>query len=257
MGYRDDELAFNTRRDLLAEEVDTFVKLRADLEARRDASKERLRRARFKLALLNLWGWMGRHLLFIIFCLVVISITISIKVNIITKERAHEKRLANILGHGCKSLLSVSALASGRVYLNGVRMGKTPVQRSICPGHYLVWVVGSNAIPWQRNISVGEAAKVTLRANLISRNHRPKGAMVIHSVPDNALVFINGREVGITPVLVRDKLWRRPRSGGGEKVLVGIWAPGRPPRAQRIRFARDVWFQLPPALAEAKDQESR
>lgn len=249
MGYRDDELAFRRRRDLLAKEVDELVGLREELVAHQTSMRETLRKARLKLALVKARRWVGRHPILTIVMLVIVAIFTMVRIEIAQKERARKRRVAEVLGRGCETQLAVSAWPVGRVYVNGVSLGKTPVQRAICPGRYLVQVNSRRTIPWQRKIVVGGEKQLNLHADLIRLRHRPNNAMVIHSEPENAVVFVDGQEVGITPVMVRRKK--------GSKLLVGLWAPGHQGRGQRVPFARDVWFQLAPVSAEAGGRGAR
>jgi hypothetical protein len=250
MAYRD-ELAFRTRRDELRREVEKLSERRDELVEKETSLRETLRKARLRLAGAKVVRWLKRHPVLAFFVLLIVTIVVAVRVQTMREEREKGRRIASLLGEGCDSKLSVKAQPGGTVHINGLRFGATPIERTICKrGRYLVRVIHDEAIPWQQVVTFSGQAKLAVRADLIPRRNRPADAMVIHSVPDNAVVFVNGVEIGLAPVMFRTSQFparqkqQKGQKGKAGRLRVGLWTPNHKGRSLSIRTARDAWIHL-------------
>ena len=249
MGYRDDELAFARRRDLLHEEVGGLSTLRDGLMLRQQSLRDELRKARLKLGVMKALRWAARHPVLTAFMLLIVGLSAGLAMDSWRQGRARQRQIAAVLGSGCKTQLLMRIPPRARAYLNGIRLDGATFRRRICPGRYQLRIVRRDAIPWQRRLVVQQQEKIEVQPALIPWRQRPRGAVVIQSVPEGALVFVDGREEGLTPLLVQPAA--KGVAGLGRAVMqIGLWAPSRVARQLRIRVAPEVWFHLPATTPE-------
>ncbi|MCK5798535.1 MAG: hypothetical protein KAI47_15190 [Deltaproteobacteria bacterium] len=249
MGFRDDETALAARRDVVAEAV---AKKRArfrDLDDRGRELAQEVRRKRWKLRLRRVLRWIRRHPKLSFSLALVVGISSYVAIDGYLEARAHRREIIRVLGRDCEARLRVVTQVKARLFIGDFKIGTTPQELPICLGRYLVRLVHDDMIPWQRWVTVGSRGKQTVTADLVpwQPSARPRGSVLLLSRPDGALVFVAGREVGRTPLIVRSAALRQGRTGGKKErtVLVGVAAPGYTPFAQKIPLkGQDVWIHL-------------
>jgi ribosomal protein L28 len=255
VGYRDDDVALQSHCEALEQEL---VELRARLtHSEREARELRseLTRRRWRLRLRAVWAWAGRHKLFVTLLVAAIALPTYCGIRDYAREAARqaaqEEQLARL---GCRARLKVVSDPSGAVvFSDSLRLGETPLESRICPGSHLVRVVHDRTIPWQRAVVAPKAGHVTLEAPLIAlRPHERPPGVLLFSEPDGAFVFVDGQEVGRTPLLLTSTMAKALTTmTRGRTADVALWAEGRSVILVRPRPNTAMWFALPPAPGEA------
>jgi hypothetical protein len=242
MGYRDDLYALETRCQVLDQDLRPRREELRRLEARGVELAAEIRRRRWRLRLRRALGWARRHWLFTALVLLATGvpgcITAYNRVERFWME-LHSARRMDALG--CHAVLEVSSLPPGAsVFAGSHRLGETPLRERICPGHYLIRVQHARSLPWQRTIEAPRVGRVSLESSLIPwrPTQRPPGGSVIFSEPAGAIVFVDGKEAGRTPVFVAD--------GARGSRRVALAAPDHHPIVLRPRPRSALWFTLAP-----------
>jgi hypothetical protein len=209
MGYRDDTTALQGRLQVLQREAKTLEAELAQLQQERDDLRQRIRRKRFRVALVRAGRWMARHPKTSVFLALVLGVTVLITVKTYQERRERRLKMEATLGKGCSTHLKVDASYGGsRVLVNGTDVGHVPLDVPICRGYYRVQVIHRRALPWQRIVNIGVQPSVELQATLVPfyPRERPPGVLVF-SDPPGAILFADGEEAGRTPVLLQlDKI---------------------------------------------------
>ncbi len=244
MGYRDDETALASRCELEEAELAKRRAELAGLEATAATLERRIRRKRWRLRARRGLSWAGRHWLFtgIVLVTAVSSAYCGIRDATRGYLAAREKERA-LLARGCRAWLEVGREAKGAaVTIDGQLLGTAPLRQRVCPGPHLVRVLGSRSIPWQRPLLAPATGEVALHPALIPLRswERPPGGTLFLSEPSGASVFLDGLEVGVTPLFVASSPLQ-PRAT--------VAAEGRAPVAVTLRGTDTVWFQLAPLAA--------
>ena len=248
MGYRDDDVALQSHCEALEQEL---VELRARLAHSEGEARElrgELTRRRWRLRLRAVWAWAGRHKVVVTLLLAAIALPTYCGIRDYAREAALKAaQEEQMLRLGCRAHLKVISDPAGAVvYRDTTRLGETPLESRICPGSHLVRVVHDRAIPWQRAVVAPKAGTVTLEAPMIPlRAHERPPGVVLFSEPDGAFVFVDGQEVGRTPLLLTSTMTPR------RTVDIALWAEGRGVTLVRPRPNTAMWFTLPPAPSEA------
>ena len=121
----------------------------------------------------------------------------SKRVNI---EEDKEKALSAVLRIKAGSLIIESEPANAKIFLNGEEIGATPnTIRSIAPDTYEVKVKKDGYDVWSEFIDVEVDKQKVLTAVLQMRT----GTISIKSKPENAMIFLDGKEVGATPDILK------------------------------------------------------
>lgn len=99
--------------------------------------------------------------------------------------------------------LAVSSDPSGAaVYLDGKEVGKTPLALSkVRLGRHQIRVQREGHENWEREVEIEGGRKVEVYAQLKS----VEGGLEIRSEPNGAKVWVNGREMGLTPLVMSAK----------------------------------------------------
>jgi hypothetical protein len=258
MGYRDDETALAARRDLLDREVATLRQEHDELSARGATLAGEVRRKRWRLRLRLTLRWMRQHPKLMFCAVLALSIVAYTQIKGALAARAHRLHVARVLGKGCTTKLRVVSQPTARLLINDLEVGKTPVTVPICPGPYRLRLVHAEMIPWQRKVSIDGRAERKVNASLVPWHPslRPKDGILIESRPAGALAFVDGREIGRTPLLLRASMLAQPLRPGvfrgakrtSPRVLLGVVAPGYQPFVKRVLLrGRDLWVALSPA----------
>lgn len=255
MGYRDDETALAARRDYLAGEVAALRSDHDELTRHGAELTAILRRKRWKLRLRLTLRWIRRHPK-LVFCLALaVSIIGYTQINELQEARAHRRHVARVLGKNCATRLRVVSQPKAQLFIGDLQVGRTPLNVPICPGPYLVRLAHDKMIPWQRRVVVDQRPQQRLNASLVPWNPslRPRDGILVESRPTGALAFVEGREIGRTPLLLRESMVRRALRRRGRKLgkrptaLVGVAAAGHRPFAKRIPLSgNDLWVALRP-----------
>lgn len=148
-----------------------------------------------------------RILLVIAIILILIGLTIFVRI------------LANIVAPKGNGGLQVTSSIKGEVFLNGKKVGSTPLclcdgDKTLVSGTYDIKIVPNDTSLSSFN------AKVTINPNVLTavdrvflpgalsssyiltleKTNDPDAAVFISSIPDNALITIDGESEGVTPV---------------------------------------------------------
>jgi hypothetical protein len=248
VGYRDDNVALQSHCEALELEL---VALRAQLTHSEDEARSlrsELTRRRWRLRLRAVWAWAGRHKVLVTLLLAAIVLPTYCGIREYAREAARraaqEEQMRRL---GCRAYLKVVSDPSGAVvFSDSMRLGETPLESHICPGSHLVRVVHPRTIPWQRAVVAPKAGTVTLEAPMIALNPRarPPG-VVLFSEPDGAFVFVDGQEVGRTPLLLSDTTLSAMTRDRPTVLNVALWAEGRSVTLVRPRPNTAMWFMLP------------
>jgi hypothetical protein len=248
MAYRDDLAALESRCQVLEQDL---VPLRAELRGL-DEREVRLRteivRQRWRIRLRRGLVWMRRHW-FLTFLLAASTLGPAGCWVAETGRRLWSEHLAaGVMDRlGCNARLRVESSPPGaRVLVDAAPLGKTPLSERICPGTFLVRVLHDRALPWQRTISTPAAGLVRLDAALIPWHprQRPPQGSVIFATPEDALVFVDGREVGRAPAFVPEGAFRSRR--------VGLAAAGYQPIVITPRPRSAMYFTLAPRSSDVR-----
>ncbi len=99
-------------------------------------------------------------------------------------------------------VLQVSSYPTeAEVYVDGVKKGLTPITiNDLSLGEHFVEVKKDNFNTWSQKISVNEYKVIQLFANLQATS----GTIEVDSTPSGAVVLLNGKNEGITPVTIRN-----------------------------------------------------
>jgi hypothetical protein len=242
VGYRDDEVALESRVEVI--ELENRA-LRGELEelVRTERSlRRRITRRRALNALKGIPAWAWRHKILSAILLFFLGLCVYLWGKSAAEEAARKQWLEEESVRGCQGILKVEAsYDDAEVRVNDQYAGRVPVKVRICPGAHRVRVIHWRALPWQREVTMPKAGTVTLGANLIPWNpaHRPKGGTLLVTDPSDALLFIDGVEVGWTPAFLEDQTL-----GSKKELLVGLYARGNLPFAKKIRRSALLGFDL-------------
>jgi hypothetical protein len=125
---------------------------------------------------------------------------------IVEVEAEKEKILTPVLRMRTGSFSVNSEPANAKIYLDGDYIGTTPdIIRSSVLGTHVVEIRMEGYEVWREivNIKVGEGNAITAALQLMT------GTFTIESNPSMAMVYIDDREVGITPATLTDlKSWQ-------------------------------------------------
>lgn len=242
MGYRDDLYALETRCEVLERDLQPRrAELRA-LDGEEQALRQEIARRRVRIRMMRVLAWIRRH--YLVTAAVVLATGIpgcfALKDSVESFwTRVHRERLLDRLG--CHAVLEVRSRPAGAaVFLGDRRLGTTPLRQRLCPARYQLQLRHARALPWQRAVELPSAGPVRLEAALIPwrPNERPPGGSLIFSQPEGALVFVDGREEGRTPVFVAE-------AARGVRLLA-VAAPDHEPVVLRPRPRSTLWFNLAP-----------
>ena len=205
MGYRDDTVALESRCEAIRQDRD---RLRGELESRqaeRRRLEQEVRRKRWRLRLRRLLGWAGRHKLAAALLLAAILIPSYLSFRDYARRLWHERQTEQMmLRLGCQGFLQVCSYPTGAaVFVDDQKLGATPLRQRICPGAHLVRVTGEREYPWQQLVQMPARGELGVHARLyaVIAGHRPPGTLVL-SEPPAAIVFLDDREIGRTPVFI-------------------------------------------------------
>jgi hypothetical protein len=239
MGYRDDNAALLSHCEALEAEVAALRRTAQQAEQHEQELRHTLRRLRWRLRLRGVWRWMGRHKVLVAIALTAVALPTYCELkNRAEESRLREARESELRRLGCAARLKVVSHPSGAAVHTTARLGETPLDALVCGGAQLVRVIHPRMLPWQRVVDVPRNGQASVAAALIPWHpgDRPTDAALIHSRPDGAVVFVDGREVGRTPLLV-------PVSREGRRT-VALWAEGHDPLIVRARASHTMWFYL-------------
>ena len=111
-----------------------------------------------------------------------------------------EKALTAELQVKTGALVINSEPANARIYLDGDKVGTTPnTLRYIIPGTHEVEVRMDGYEIWRESIEIEADVRKTLTATLRAKS----GTVTIKSKPTNAKIYLDGKEVGNTPVTLK------------------------------------------------------
>lgn len=252
MGYRDDSVALESRCRALQQERDRLRGQLSMLEAERDRLEQEVLHQRWRLRTRLALARAGHHKRALLLLLVAILGPSYLAFHGHARrvwEARHNEALMKELG--CLAWLRVDSEPAGAaVFLDGHRVGTTPYRGRACPGGHLIRLVATGYYPWQQLAQVPGKGELGLRGRLygILPAERPPGSLILSS-PAGASVFVEGREVGRTPVFVPGG------RGGADLGLVAVAAEGRRPLLATPRPAQTLWFYLQPQVQD--DARSR
>ena len=98
-----------------------------------------------------------------------------------------------------KSAISVTSKVRGNVFVDGVLIGKSPVDKlDLDSGTHDVKVSAVYYDPWTQTVTLkpGESLDITADPKLAG------GSVIIESDPDGSSVFLDGKEAGTTPLIL-------------------------------------------------------
>lgn len=244
MAFRDDAIALEHQRDIVQREVSALETELGKLVAEGKKLRRALARQRALLAVRRLGKWLVRHPKTTLLLALLLGLFGYCQFDRIAEERARRERLAAVVGRGCSTVLRVNASHEGAaVHVNGMRLGVVPQEVSICRGDYLLQVNHRRTLPWHRHIVVRSQQELAFNVNLVSfkAHERPAGGVLFLSTPPAALLFVNGHEVGRTPILVP-----RVEIGRTDPMLLALWAEGHRAAVWRVSDRPVVWLHLNP-----------
>lgn len=94
--------------------------------------------------------------------------------------------------------ISLESLPPGAdIYVDGVRRGRTPQRLRIKPGEHTIRMHAAFCFDWEQAVTLKEGEKKKVVASL-----ERWGSLVIRSDPPGAEVFIEGEEMGVTPLRI-------------------------------------------------------
>lgn len=248
MTYRDDT-ALEEACDVLEGTV-ADLQLSLNRLVRRGEELDRdVSRARKRLVVLRFKQWIRRNpKSFVVLLLIVLfAVYASVKKTLFAQEQ-RSQRVAT-LGGDCKTRLLVQAShPRATALINEVKMGTVPLDVQICPGTYRLRLVHHQTLPWQVQFKVGKQEKIEYQTKLALRGTRviPRTGTLVLSQPPGALLFVNGREVGWTPVVVGVP------SNSKARLRIGLWRPGFRPGLWHLEPRPSLWLHLgalPPEAA--------
>jgi hypothetical protein len=103
--------------------------------------------------------------------------------------------------------ISVSSSPDGaNVFLNGLPLGTAPIWKSgISPGSHTLTVTAANYYDWSREIRVSNGEVTYTSAVLLPRWwSQDTGVLMISSMPADGTVFVNGVELGQSPMTISE-----------------------------------------------------
>lgn len=93
------------------------------------------------------------------------------------------------------TLRVVSGKIVGSVYIDGLAVGNTPLEKQLPAGEYWVVVRAKNFGSFERRVQLAAGQTVIVDAML-----HPSAKLVINSAPAGAAVFVDGKRAGVTPL---------------------------------------------------------
>lgn len=127
--------------------------------------------------------------------------------------------------------------AEAAVYIDGEQVGTGRVARTVSPGTYRVRVEAEGYEPMEVDMTVGDDSTSDATFPL----QQLPGQLVVRTIPDSAVVFIDGQEVGMAPV-------ERPVAAGTYQVRAEKedFSPEELTLNVEANAARDTTIQLQP-----------
>jgi len=269
MGYRDDDTALQSRRDVLQREIQPLEDRLQQLGGEADRLRQTVRRRRLRITLNRMGHWATTHPKTMVLLVLVVGITAWVMIAARLQTQRERQRLLAITGHGCKTLLQVDASHPARLSINGVAVGTVPQELPVCPGAYRLQLTHDRLLPWQRLVRVTNQARLRFDVPMLpfDPSERPSRGVVVFSTPPGALLFANGHELGYTPLVIDDETLARPLfappfapPGPIQRgLLLALWSGlgrvfvwrGKPRPAT-------LWFHLdPPAPATPEKRHAR
>ncbi len=99
------------------------------------------------------------------------------------------------------SLVIISSPSNAMIYLEGKKSGKTPREiTELLPGSYTIEVKLDKYQTWSENVDVAPGKEMILKPVLRAK----PGSISIKSTPPDAMILIDGKEVGTTPETIND-----------------------------------------------------
>ncbi|MFQ5686313.1 MAG: PEGA domain-containing protein, partial [Candidatus Scalindua sp.] len=147
-----------------------------------------------------------------------------------------ENALTAVLQMKTGSIMIDSEPSNAKVYLDGKEVGTTPVTvTDLKPGKHTLEIKKARYEIWRESIETEADAVKTLTAVLQIKT----GTIIMKSRPSKAMIFLDGKEVGITPDIIRSidpgtheveirldghEVWRERLSvvAGKEKALTAV-----------------------------------
>lgn len=246
MGYRDDTTALQSQLEILEREGAGLTKELDQLTKREEALRRTIRRKKLRLKLHRVGKWVVGHPKITAAVLIIAALISYGFIQSYLTRRAHARRVARLL-QACPypTTLDVRSSHRARLYISGLKVGKTPQKLDICPGSYRLQVVHRKALPWQRVVKVEPGKSRRLNVNLVpwSPAERPPHGVLIFSEPAGSLLFVNGREVGRTPAFLQ----HTPSGLRAEQLTLALAAPGFQPRIWTVRRpdpGKAIWLHM-------------
>jgi len=245
MGYRDDDVAQNSRLELLQREMSSIELELETLRQEAQQLRHTVSRRRLRIALNRVGQWISRHPKTAVLLFVVIGTVLALVIKSRIEAQRRQERLQRVVGRNCTTTLEVNASHWARLLINGLMVGQVPQSLPICPGRYRLQLVHDRALPWQQVVRVRPGQprlKLDVPMVPFRPSQRPRDGVVVFSTPPGALLFANGEELGHTPLLIQ-------RAQLSKKLLLGLWSgqgtqiwsgPSRPAA---------LWFHLGPPRA--------
>ncbi len=235
MTYRD-ETAMDEACDVLEGEI-ASLEQQLDMEQRRGEDLDRdIARARKRLVIRRIKLWITRNpkSFAVLMLLLAAAGFFGISRTLLASDQRNERQ--TLMGDDCKTRLLVQASHAGAVVMiNEVRMGTVPLDEQICPGTYRLRLVHDRTLPWQVLVAVKDQAKIEYHTRLAPRGSTT-GTLVL-SQPPGALLFVDGREAGWTPVFLDTPPGEAP-------MQLGLWRPGYRPAVWRLPRKSALWLHL-------------
>ena len=111
-----------------------------------------------------------------------------------------ENALTSVLQMKSGSIMIDSEPSDAKIYLDGKEAGTTPETiTDLKPGKHMLEVKKARYEVWRKDIEIEADAEKTLTAALQIKT----GSIVIKSKPSKAKIFLDGKEVGVTPDIIR------------------------------------------------------
>jgi hypothetical protein len=240
-------MALASRHAILVREVTGLERELARLREEERELKRAAARKRLRLLLHRTGRWIRRHpKTTVLLALVLVGVG-WFYVDRWIEAYHHRKLIADALGR-CDTQLEVNASHRGaRVFVDNIELGPVPQKVPICPGTYRLRLVHDRTLPWQRVVKVGQRS-VSFDVPLVPwrPDQRPAGGILILSSAPGATLFVDGKEVGLTPVFL-EGMPADPK----KSILLGLWSEdSRAGWAGVVRRSPAIWLGGTP-LAEA------
>ncbi|GAX59732.1 hypothetical protein SCALIN_C04_0220 [Candidatus Scalindua japonica] len=114
-------------------------------------------------------------------------------------ESGKERLLTAILKRKTGSISINSKPENAGIYLNGKYIGETPHRiQSIIPGTHEIQLKMEDYDVWSETVNIEAGNENTISAML----QRSTGTLMIESDPENAIIFVDGKEIGTTPEII-------------------------------------------------------